>query len=109
SVIFNWQREAQRFTPKLKVLNFSGTQRWNDPEAILRHDLVLTTYGTLLRDITALQEQEFDYLILDEAQAIKNDQSLTAKAARLCKARHRLALSGTPVENHLGELWSLFE
>ena len=72
-------------------------------------DLVLTTYGTLRRDIAALREVEFDYVILDEAQAIKNADSQTAKAARLLRGRHRLALSGTPIENHLGELWSLLE
>ncbi len=72
-------------------------------------DLVLTTYGTLRRDIEALRQVEFDYVILDEAQAIKNAGSQTAKAARLLRGRHRLALSGTPIENHLGELWSLLE
>jgi SNF2 family DNA or RNA helicase len=69
----------------------------------------LTTYGTLRRDILKLKEFVFDYAILDEAQAVKNASSESAKAVRLLKAKHRLALSGTPVENHLGELWSLFE
>ena len=70
---------------------------------------MLTTYGTLRRDAGALNAIEFDYAILDEAQAIKNAATASAKAARLLRARHRLALSGTPIENHLGELWSLFE
>src|SRR6185295_12205146 len=74
-----------------------------------KHDVVLTTYGTLRRDILFLKDVEFDYAILDEAQTAKNATTDTAKAVRLIKARHRLALSGTPVENHLGELWSLFE
>ena len=72
-------------------------------------DLVLTTYGTLRRDAAHMKEIEFDYVVLDEAQAIKNAASASAKAARLLNARHRLALSGTPIENHVRELWSLFE
>ncbi|HET6961565.1 MAG TPA: DEAD/DEAH box helicase, partial [Terriglobia bacterium] len=68
-----------------------------------------TTYGTLRRDAAHLKEQEFEYIILDEAQAIKNARTESAKAVRLLRGRHRLALSGTPVENHLSELWSLFE
>src|SRR5205807_3613789 len=73
------------------------------------HDLILTTYGTLIRDAPQLAQVEFDYVVLDEAQAVKNANTATAKAVRLLRGRHRLALSGTPVENHLGELWSLFE
>ena len=72
-------------------------------------DVGLATYGTLRRDITELKDREFDYVILDEAQSIKNAATASAKAARLLRAHHRLALSGTPIENHLGELWSLFE
>src|SRR4028119_2323470 len=81
----------------------------NDAASFIDHDVVLTTYGTLRRDIAVLKEKAFDYLILDEAQAIKNASSQTAKAARLLRGSHRLALTGTPVENHLGELWSLLE
>jgi superfamily II DNA or RNA helicase len=107
SLLFNWRQEAERFTPTLKVLEHAGLDR--DPSLIDSHHLVLTTYGTLQRDIHYLSEREFDYVILDEAQAIKNASTVSAKAVRLLKGRHRLALSGTPVENHLGELWSLFE
>ncbi|MDZ7637626.1 MAG: DEAD/DEAH box helicase [Bryobacterales bacterium] len=107
SLLFNWRQEAERFTPKLKVLEHSGLTR--DAALIDNHHLVLTTYGTLQRDIGHLSKREFDYVILDEAQAIKNASTISAKAVRLLKGRHRLALSGTPVENHLGELWSLFE
>ncbi len=107
SLVFNWRDEASRFAPKLKVVDYTGPQR--DRSAIGRADLVLTTYGTLRRDAAALHGIEFDYAILDEAQAIKNANTASAKAARLLRARHRLALSGTPIENHLGELWSLFE
>ncbi|MEJ7609086.1 MAG: DEAD/DEAH box helicase [Bryobacteraceae bacterium] len=88
-------------------MDYTGGER--STEAFAGCDIVLTTYGTLRRDILALQEFEFDYAILDEAQAIKNASTNSAKAARLLRARHRLALSGTPVENHLGDLWSLFE
>ncbi len=109
SLLFNWQREAARFAPKLKVLAHVGPGRSTAAEHLTGFDLVLTTYGTLRRDAAALSRHEFRYVILDEAQAIKNAASDAAKAARLLRAEHRLALSGTPVENHLGELWSLFE
>jgi hypothetical protein len=107
SVIFNWREEAARFTPQLRVLEHTGMLR--DAAEIPKHHLVLTTYGTMLRDAAALSEIQFDYVVLDEAQAIKNASTASAKAVRLLKGEHRMALSGTPVENHLGELWSLFE
>ncbi|MBI4890442.1 MAG: DEAD/DEAH box helicase [Acidobacteria bacterium] len=107
SLMFNWRQEAEKFTPSLRVLEHTGLER--DVEQIGEYDLVLTTYGTLRRDVVEFKDIEFDYVILDEAQAIKNAATGSAKAARLLKGRHRLALSGTPVENHLGELWSLFE
>ena len=109
SLMFNWSQEAMRFTPALRVLDFTGGGRSNTLEQIGDHDVILTTYGTLRRDIGHLKEIAFDYAILDEAQAIKNARTSSAKAARLVKADHRLALSGTPVENHLGELWSLID
>jgi len=107
SLVFNWRDEAARFSPKLKITDYTGPQR--DPRSLAGADLVLTTYGTLRRDAARLHAIEFDYAILDEAQAIKNAATASAKSARLLRARHRLALSGTPIENHLGELWSLFE
>jgi len=107
SLVFNWKEEASRFTPNLKVLDHTGAERGaNDFSG---YDLVLTTYGTLRRDAAQLKDVEFDYVVLDEAQAIKNAGTESAKAARLLQGEHRLALSGTPVENHLGELWALFE
>ncbi|HTU99705.1 MAG TPA: SNF2-related protein, partial [Luteitalea sp.] len=109
SLVFNWTREAARFAPDLRVLDLTGADRRSLLDAVAGHDLVLTTYGTLRRDVTHLADIEFDYLILDEAQAIKNRASHTARAAKVLKGRHRLALTGTPVENHIGELWSLFE
>jgi len=107
SLVFNWKEEAERFTPLLRVLDYTGLAR--NPNEFAGCDVVLTTYGTLRRDALRLKEVEFDYVILDEAQAVKNSTTESAKAVRLLRGRHRLALSGTPVENHLGELWSLFE
>ncbi len=109
SLIFNWKQEAARFTPELRILDHTGAARAQPGAHFDEYDLVLTTYGTLRRDALHFKDVTFDYGILDEAQAIKNAQSDSAKAARLLRANHRLALSGTPVENHLGELWSLFE
>jgi superfamily II DNA or RNA helicase len=109
SLIFNWKREAARFAPRLRVHDHTGPDRAPPGPHFGAHDLVLTTYGTLRRDAAALAAVDFDYVILDEAQAIKNDASETARAARKLRAARRLALSGTPVENHLGELWSIVE
>ncbi len=109
SLVFNWKQEAAHFTPKLRVLDNTGMGRGKPGEQFDDFDVILTTYGTLRRDIVDLKDYLFDYAILDEAQAIKNASSQSAKAARLIRSEHRLALSGTPVENHLGELWSLFE
>ena len=109
SLVFNWLSEAAHFTPELRVLDHTGAGRTREGDPFAGCDLVITTYGTLRRDVGKLRQVEFDYVILDEAQAIKNADSQTAKAARLLRGRHRLALSGTPVENHLGELWSLLE
>jgi superfamily II DNA or RNA helicase len=108
SLLFNWKEEAARFAPHLRVVEHHGTERSRSAE-FEGADVVLTTYGTLRADAAHLAAMEFEYVVLDEAQAIKNATSQTAKTARLLKARHRLALSGTPIENHVGELWSLFE
>ncbi|HEX4229510.1 MAG TPA: SNF2-related protein [Bryobacteraceae bacterium] len=107
SLIFNWKMEASRFTPQLTILDYTGATRSGDD--IAKHDIVLTTYGTLRRDAVKLKDIEFDYVVLDEAQAVKNGSTESAKAVRLLKSEHRLALSGTPIENHIGELFSMFE
>lgn len=107
SLLFNWRQEAERFTPQLRVLDYTGLNR--SASGLASYDLILTTYGTLRRDAAQLKNVRFDYVILDEAQTVKNSGTESAKAVRLLKGEHRLALSGTPVENHLGELWSLFE
>jgi len=109
SLVFNWMQEAAKFTPRLRVLDYTGPNRHALRDDFAEFDLIVTTYGTLRTDIAELAPIEFDYVILDEAQAIKNADSQAAKAARLLRARHRLAMSGTPIENHLGELWSIFE
>ena len=109
SLVFNWIEEAKKFAPTLRVANFTGNARAETAGALADWDIVVTTYGTLRRDIVTHREVEFDYVVLDEAQSIKNAASQAAKACRLLRARHRLALTGTPVENHIGELWSIFE
>jgi SNF2 family DNA or RNA helicase len=109
SLMFNWTQECARFTPSLKTLEYAGLERARLRDVFDKHDLILTTYGTLRRDILSLKDMAFDYVVLDEAQAIKNSGSQVAKAARLLKAEHRVALSGTPIENHLGDLCSIFE
>jgi superfamily II DNA or RNA helicase len=108
SVLRNWAREAARFTPALSVRLLHGPNRQSEFARIPGSDLVITSYPLLTRDIEVLSEQDWHLLILDEAQNIKNPRSLAAKAACSLRARHRLCLTGTPVENHLGELWSLF-
>jgi superfamily II DNA or RNA helicase len=109
SVLFNWERETSRFAPGLRVLTHFGADREPPGAHFEAYDLVLTTYALLRLDRAAFAAQSFRFVVLDEAQAIKNAESHTARAARGLRAEHRLALSGTPLENHIGELWSLFE
>ena len=108
SLMSNWQDEAARFAPGLRVLLLHGAERAANFGAMASHDLILTTYALLPRDEDALRQQAFHLLILDEAQYIKNHRSKAAQTAGLLNARHRLCLTGTPVQNHLGELWSQF-
>ncbi len=109
SLVHNWIAETRRFTPSLKIGDYTGPDRWQVADDIDAYDVIITTYGTVRRDVDRLREHRFDYVVLDEAQAIKNASSLASKACRVLQADHRLALSGTPVENHLLELWSIFE
>lgn len=109
SLLFNWVQETRRFTPQLKCIEYTGTDRAELRDEFETADLVLTTYGTLRRDIVHLKDVQFDYAVLDEAQTIKNASSQIAKASRLIQANYRIALSGTPIENHMGDLWSIFE
>ncbi len=108
SLMTNWRLESERFTPNLKVLVLHGTGRFDDFARIGEFDLVLTTYPLVLRDLEHLKKHKYHMLVLDEAQNIKNAKSGAAKTIASLKANHRLCLTGTPLENHLGELWSLF-
>ena len=108
SLMTNWRREAERFAPGLRVLVLHGLERKQHFETIKGHDLVVTSYPLLPRDQEVLLKEEFHCVILDEAQFIKNPKTLYAQVACQLKARHHLCLTGTPMENHLGELWSLF-
>ncbi len=108
SLMGNWQDEAARFAPGLRVLLLQGKDRLQQFERIDACDLVLTTYALLPRDEEKLREHDFHLVILDESHYIKNTRSKAAQSAGLLRARHRLCLSGTPLENHLGELWSQF-
>jgi superfamily II DNA or RNA helicase len=109
SLIFNWKREAERFAPQLKVLSLHGKERNERFLGIKESDIILTTYPLLWRDEKALLEHEYHFLILDEAQTVKNVNSQAAQVVRKIQARHRLCLTGTPMENHLGELWTQFD
>ena len=106
SLLFNWEREVRRFAPQLSTYTFYGQSR--EYEALRQSNLVFTTYATLRIEIEQLKEEPFHYVILDESQHIKNLGAQTTKAALLLQCKHRLALSGTPIENNLGELYSLF-
>ena len=106
SLIYNWENEIKRFSPKLKVGVYYGINR--DFSSLKKADVILTTYGTIRNDIENLLEQKFDLLVLDESQNIKNINSQTTKAVLLLNAKKRVALSGTPIENNLLELYSLF-
>lgn len=109
SLIANWQAEAARVAPSLRVLTLHGPQRAGKLPELPQHDVVLTTYPLLWRDIEPLQPHTFHLLILDEAQTVKNAASRSADAVRRVRARHRLCMTGTPLENHLGELWAQFD
>jgi len=106
SLIYNWEKEASKFTPDLKILNYTGTLRNKDVTRFEKYDLVLTSYGITRLDIDMLQKFYFNYIILDESQVIKNPTSNIAKAVRELKSRHKLVLSGTPIENTTLDLWS---
>lgn len=106
SLLFNWEKELQRFAPQLSVSTYYGPGRQLQP--MMHSDVILTTYATVRNDIELLKGETFDYVILDESQNIKNVASQTSNAMMLLDARHRLALSGTPMENNLTEIYSLF-
>ena len=109
SLIFNWQAEAEKFTPNLKVMVWRGVGRKKHFDKINEYHIILTTYGTLCRDAKLLSSIHFDYCILDESQAIKNSETSNAKAVRAVNSDYRIAMTGTPIENSISELWSQFE
>jgi SNF2 family DNA or RNA helicase len=109
SLMMNWKTEAAQFTPDLKVLLLHGKDRTERFADIADADIILTTYPLLVRDREALLAHEYHLLIMDEAQFIKNPKAQSHQVARQIKARHRLSLTGTPLENHLGELWAQFD
>ena len=110
SLVFNWIEEAQRFTPNLRVLDYTGPLRKDALKRLDHWDLLVTTYGTLHRDIARLKDIHFDYPSSTSPRQSRMPSPNRPKACRLLRGRaHRLAMTGTPVENHLGELWSLFE
>jgi SNF2 family DNA or RNA helicase len=108
SLVYNWQAEAKKFTPDLAVLVYEGNNREELQGTFSQYDLVIMTYAVMRKDIQELKDYEFSYSVLDEAQYIKNTNTLVAKAAYLINSKYKLALTGTPVENHIGELFSIF-
>lgn len=106
SLVYNWQSEAEKFTPELKIFVYTGTNRIKDSKQFEDYDLILTSYGITRLDIDILSEFLFNYIILDESQAIKNPDSHIAKAVKRLKSRRKLVLTGTPVENSTMDLWS---
>jgi superfamily II DNA or RNA helicase len=109
SVVFNWVAEAARFTPRLRVLAIHGPQRNDLFQQISRHDVVVTSYALVRRDSERYRGLEFDTVVLDEAQHIKNRQTQNAQAVKAIRCRHRLVLTGTPLENSVLDLWSIFD
>jgi SNF2 family DNA or RNA helicase len=106
SLVFNWLNEAEKFTPSLRILAYTGTYRDKNPDRFADYDVVLTSYGIVRLDTDLLAGYKFDYVILDESQAIKNPSSTTSQAVRQLRSKHRLILTGTPVENSTMDLWS---
>ncbi|HLH52415.1 MAG TPA: SNF2-related protein [Verrucomicrobiae bacterium] len=109
SLVFNWMSEAKRFVPGLKVLPLQGPDRDEYFKEIPRNDLVITSYALIRRDAERYREFEFDTVVLDEAQHIKNRQTQNAQAVKAIKSQHRLVLTGTPLENSVLDLWSIFD
>jgi SNF2 family DNA or RNA helicase len=106
SLVYNWELEAKKFAPKLKVFNYTGAFRDKNTEHFVNYDLILTTYGTIRNDADIMKEFYFNYIILDESQAIKNPSSVIAKEIVKLKSKNKLILTGTPIENSTSDLWS---
>lgn len=106
SLIYNWIAEAKKFVPSIKIMEYSGNNRTNAVKSFSLYDIIITSYGTLRNDTKILENQEFNYLILDESQTVKNPTSKTYLSLVELNCRHRLALTGTPIENSLIDLWA---
>ncbi|MDD7986955.1 SNF2-related protein [Lentisphaera marina] len=109
SLLFNWEQEIKRFSPEFEVSQYLGAGRQKILQSFSEGQILLTTYGTLIRDAVLLKQKTFSICVADEAQAMKNPLSMTSKTMRLINADFKIAMTGTPVENNLGDLWSLFE
>jgi len=109
SLCHNWSSESKKFTPDLNVIFYRGSERTDLLKALTTGDIVITSYGLVLQDIDFLKEIYWNVVVLDEAQMVKNSGTLRSKAIKLLQSKSRLALSGTPVENHVGELWNIFD
>lgn len=106
TLIYNWENEIKKFTPELSYSIHHGSSRTRDVEALMKHDIVITTYGTLRSDIKLFLNVKFDYMLLDESQAIKNPSSKVTRAASLLNSKHRLCLSGTPLQNNTFDIYA---
>ncbi len=106
SLVFNWEAEIKKFAPTLQVYRHTGQKRYKDIRLLSRFDVILTTYQTALRDVEVLKQMEFEYIVLDESQYIKNKDSKVFKALNQLEGLHKLSLSGTPIENSLSDLWA---
>jgi len=106
SLLFNWEAELQKFAPSLQLYRHAGPKRYSDQRLLQRFDVILTTYQTALRDEEVLKQLEYEYIILDESQQIKNKDSKVFRAINELQARHKISLSGTPIENSLSDLWA---
>ncbi|MBC7744296.1 MAG: DEAD/DEAH box helicase [Flavobacterium sp.] len=106
SLVYNWQNEAQKFAPQLRILVHTGSSRTKEAAAFVDFDIVITTYGVTRVDVEVLKSMYFHYIILDESQNIKNPASKSFRAVKMLKSKHKLILSGTPVENSVNDLWT---
>ena len=108
SLLGNWKAEIEKFTPPLKYISVYGNERGAKFREMMKYDIIFTTYNLIVRDFDIYKKEDFEYIILDEAQKIKNPNSKATQTIKKLTSNYKLALSGTPIENHLGELWSIF-
>lgn len=109
SLLFNWEREAKKFVPTMKVIQLTGANRADEWKDIAKYDLVIISYAVCSRDISLIRKTQFNFVILDEAQHIKNPGTANAQTCKSIRSTHRLVLTGTPLENSPEDLWSIFD